>query len=191
MGALFLSPLYILLNSYLFLRILAWFSTLHSFLGSPWFAVPFLLCHLFTALTPLAALFCRGKWKALTRRISNYWLGMLMYLLIFLLIADLGRILFCLFSHRSVFTPFGTFAYRIIGAVILAASAALSLYGIRHAAQIRITHYDVVIHKSCAKGPLTIALAADLHLGYSVGLKHLKNICAAIEQIQPDLIVYA
>lgn len=51
MGAVLLSPLYILLNLYLISRMLLWFSTLHSFLGTPWFIAPFLSCYVLIALT--------------------------------------------------------------------------------------------------------------------------------------------
>ena len=51
MGAVLLSPLYILLNLYLISRMLLWFSTLHSFLGTPWFIAPFLFCYVLIALS--------------------------------------------------------------------------------------------------------------------------------------------
>lgn len=92
MGAVLLSPLYILLNLYLISRMLLWFSTLHSFLGTPWFIAPFLSGYVLIALSPLMAAFSHGKWKQVSRIISNYWLGTLMYMLIFLLLFDLGRI---------------------------------------------------------------------------------------------------
>ena len=88
MGAVLLSPLYILLNLYLISRMLLWFSTLHSFLGTPWFIAPFLFCYVLIALSPLMAAFSHGKGKQVSRIISNYWLGTLMYMLIFLLLFD-------------------------------------------------------------------------------------------------------
>ena len=105
MGAVLLSPLYILLNLYLISRMLLWFSTLHSFLGTPWFIAPFLFCYVLIALSPLMAAFSHGKWKQVSRIISNYWLGTLMYMLIFLLLFDLGRILLRLSRKRSLFDP--------------------------------------------------------------------------------------
>lgn len=61
MGAVLLSPLYILLDLYLISRMLLWFSTLHSFLGTPWFiaAISLLLCA--HCLNPLMAAFSHGK----------------------------------------------------------------------------------------------------------------------------------
>ena len=115
MGAVLLSPLYILLNLYLISRMLLWFSTLHSFLGTPWFIAPFLSCYVLIALSPLMAAFSHGKWKQVSRIISNYWLGTLMYMLIFLLLFDLGRILLRLSRKRSLFDPIDIDSYRISG----------------------------------------------------------------------------
>lgn len=64
MGAVLLSPLYILLNLYLISRMLLWFSTLHSFLGTPWFIAPFLSCYVLIALSPLMAAFSHGQMEA-------------------------------------------------------------------------------------------------------------------------------
>ena len=137
MGAVLLSPLYILLNLYLISRMLLWFSTLHSFLGTPWFIAPFLFCYVLIALSPLMAAFSHGKWKQVSRIISNYWLGTLMYMLIFLLLFDLGRILLRLSRKRSLFDPIDIDSYRISGGIIFFGVILLSVYGIVHAGKIR------------------------------------------------------
>ena len=147
MGAVLLSPLYILLNLYLISRMLLWFSTLHSFLGTPWFIAPFLSCYVLIALSPLMAAFSHGKWKQVSRIISNYWLGTLMYMLIFLLLFDLGRILLRLSRKRSLFDPIDIDSYRISGGIIFFGVILLSVYGIVHAGKIRKKHYDVNICK--------------------------------------------
>lgn len=146
MGAVLLSPLYILLNLYLISRMLLWFSTLHSFLGTPWFIAPsLLLCA--HCLKPAVAAFSHGKWKQVSRIISNYWLGTLMYMLIFLLLFDLGRILLRLSRKRSLFDPIDIDSYRISGGIIFFGVILLSVYGIVHAGKIRKKHYDVNICK--------------------------------------------
>ena len=209
MGAVLLSPLYILLDLYLISRMLLWFSTLHSCLGTPWFIAPFLSCYVLIALSPLMAAFSHGKWKQVSRIISNYWLGTLMYMLIFLLLFDLGRILLRLSRKRSLFDPIDIDSYRISGGIIFFGVILLSVYGIVHAGKIRKKHYDVNICKrlsasfthtpdcqtKCppeASAPaLRIALIADLHLGGSVGLPHARKMKKIIDRMQPDLIIYA
>ncbi len=220
MGAVLLSPFYILLNFYLISRMLLWFRTLHSFLGTPWFVAPFLLCYILLALSPLAAAFGRGKFKAFTRTVNNFWLGILMYLLIFLLMMDLGRILACFVQRRSLFSPIHEDFYRITGGIVFASVILISTYGILHATHIKKTRYEVALAKPCpssgnpagaaavsrasapsgAKIPdmpackiqsLRIALVADLHLGGSIGLAHMRRMKQIINGMNPDLIVFA
>lgn len=204
MGAVLLSPLYLLLNIYLISRMLLWFGTLHSFLGTLWFIVPFLILYVLVALSPLAAAFGHGNFKRVSRVISNYWMGTLMYMLIFLLLFDLVRILLRLFKRRSLFDPIDIDTYRISGGVIFFGVILLSVYGIVHAGKIRKKHYDVTLRRQAKKTPaitgasseresrtLRIALVADLHLGGSVGLPHARKMKKIIDGMHPDLIVYA
>lgn len=191
MGAVLLSPFYILLNIYLVIRILRWFSVLHPFFDAFWFTVLFSVCYACAALTPLTAAFGHGKFKIWTKRISNYFLGILMYLLITVLLVDLGRIIIRLLQHRSLLQPLGPFQYRIAIGAAIAAAAFLSGYGIRHARRIKITRYEITIPKSCPIPGLKIALAADLHLGYNTTLLHVQKIRNTISTIHPDLVVYA
>ena len=191
MGAVLLSPLYLLLNIYLISRMLLWFRTLHSFLGSLWFVIPFIICYILLALTPLAAAFAPGKIRGKMRILSNYWLGTLMYLLIFLLLADLLRIFYCLATHQALFSAIDANSLRITGGIIFAAVLLVSVYGICHASHIKKTSYEVSIAKSAPSSKLKIALVADLHLGGSIGLKQMQRMKDVIDTIRPDLVVFA
>lgn len=191
MGAVLLSPLYLLLNIYLISRMLLWFRTLHSFLGSLWFVIPFIICYILLALTPLAAAFAPGKIRGKMRILSNYWLGTLMYLLIFLLLADLLRIFYCLATHQALFSAIDANSLRITGGIIFAAVLLVSVYGICHASHIKKTSYEVSIAKSAPISKLKIALVADLHLGGSIGLKQMQRMKDVIDTIRPDLVVFA
>lgn len=191
MGAVLLSPLYLLLNVYLISRMLLWFRTLHSFLGSPWFVIPFITCYILLALSPLAAAFAPGKMRGKMRILNNYWLGTLMYLLIFLLLADLVRIFYCLATHQSLFSAIDANSLRITGGIIFSAVLLISIYGISHAAHIKKTSYEVSVQKNASIPELKIALVADLHLGGSIGLKQMQRMKDVIDTIQPDLVVFA
>lgn len=191
MGAILLSPLYFLLNLYLLNRILLWLTTIHPMLGHLWFVIPFIICYALLTLSPLAAAFGRRNFKALTRTISNYWLGLLMYLLIFLILFDLGRMLLCLLNRRSPFSPINPDSYRTSGIIILLGTLLLFVYGSLHAARIKKKQYTVVVNKTCEQPSLHIALLADLHLGGSVGIPHAQQIKQIIDKMHPDLIVFA
>ena len=170
---------------------LLWFRTLHSFLGSLWFVIPFIICYILLALTPLAATFAPGKIRGKMRILSNYWLGTLMYLLIFLLLADLLRIFYCLATHQALFSAIDANSLRITGGIIFAAVLLVSVYGICHASHIKKTSYEVSIAKSAPISKLKIALVADLHLGGSIGLKQMQRMKDVIDTIRPDLVVFA
>ncbi|MCD8348029.1 MAG: metallophosphoesterase [Lachnospiraceae bacterium] len=232
MGAVLLSPLYLLLHLYLAIRILSWFSAIGGPMGSIWISILFLIPFVLVTVSPLLGAFTHGRFKRAMKQLSNYWLGILLYLALFLLLSDFIRILFCLASHR----PFCLFAWSresadtlgtfsrtaaiTVGAVIFAATAFLSVYGILHARQVKKVTYSVKVSKNCAffvsktettetisaqksgadtvsvckalgNTKLKIALVADLHLGYSVGLPQIKKIAAIIREMEPDFIVFA
>ncbi|MDO4296984.1 MAG: metallophosphoesterase [Lachnospiraceae bacterium] len=191
MIAIFLSPLYLLLNLYLVRRLLEWFATLHGFLGRRCFVIPFTACYVLVCLTPLSAAFLRGRIQVFTKRISNYWFGTLMYLLILMLVTELIRILFLLFHHQKILTPVSAPALRIGGAVILVLTVLISIYGICHANHIKRTSYKVSVSKESSLPGLKIALVADLHLGYSVNDRQISQMVRMINSMQPDLIVLA
>lgn len=191
MGAVLLSPIYILLNIYLVWRLHLWLCALSGLFGSLWVLVPGIICYFLLALSPLPAAFACGRLKLWSKRISNYWLGALMYLLIFLLLTDLILILAALIRRQSILTAIlSRYDWRR-GILILSATTVLCIYGIFHATRIKISHYEAVIHKKSPLPGLRIALVADLHIGYSVRLRHIHRICNSIRQINPDLIVFA
>ncbi|MCD8398685.1 MAG: metallophosphoesterase [Lachnospiraceae bacterium] len=171
--------------------------------------------------------FTHGRLKRVTKQISNHWLGILLYLSLFLLLSDLIRSILFLATGRPLFSfswnskpiDAASRAATVIGdALVFAATALLSVYGIFHARQVKNVTYPVTIHKNCgftgatgrksrtestrksrpdtaAKSHdgihLKIALVADLHLGYSVILSQIRKIADIIREMEPDLIILA
>ncbi|HIR28346.1 MAG TPA: metallophosphoesterase [Candidatus Choladousia intestinigallinarum] len=191
MAAVILSPFYLLLNYYLLRRMLLWFSTLNGFMGRIWFAAPFTFLFILLVLSPLAAAFTKGRAKAFTQRICNYWLGILMYLLIFLLLADLTALVFRLIRHQPVFSNPSREMVRIGGGVVFFAVLSFSGYGIFHARHLKTVRYQVSLAKSASLPSLKIALAADFHLGYNTGKYQIQRIVRRINRMHPDLILFA
>ncbi len=191
MAALLLSPFYLLLNYYLLRRMLLWFSTLNSFLGRIWFVCPFLLLYLFLALSPLAAAFTKGRPKGVFQRICNYWLGILLYFLLFLFAADLIGLFYRLSRGLPVFSRLPEPALRIGGGVVFLAVLLVSFYGIYHARHLKVCRYQVKLSKKCSLPALRIALAADFHLGYNTGKKQIRRLVRKINSMHPDLVLFA
>lgn len=191
MIAVFLSPLYLILNGYLVFRMLRWFASLYGVLGKPCFVIPFFIFYLLLCLSPLAAVLLRGFPRSVARRISNCWLGILMYLLILLLAADLSWIIYRLLSHQNpLCLPDSSFT-RIAGSIVFAGVLGISAYGLRHASHLKHTRYQVSIKKPSALSQLRIALAADLHLGTNTDIRMIHQTVDMINSIQPDLIIFA
>lgn len=94
MLAFLLAPFYLLFNLYLFRRIMGWVRA-----WFPWFrkrkhwAVPAALYAFFALSFVLAFPLPAGRLKRALMLIGNYWLGVLLYLLLAVLLADGLRLL--------------------------------------------------------------------------------------------------
>ena len=94
MIAIYLAPLYLLLNVYFLFRILKWLETCHVYFKKKWIKAGFVIIYVFLAFSILIAfLFPQGTIRRAMKLISNYWLGVLMYLALTILIADLIRLI--------------------------------------------------------------------------------------------------
>ena len=97
------------------------------------FKVPFAVVYLFMALSPVIAfLLPKSAVAIVIRRISTYWIGIMLYSLLYVVLFDLLRLIAkhtklkntLLFSRGSVIS---------IGSVVVACAVATCLYGIFNA----------------------------------------------------------
>lgn len=189
-----LIPLYLLINFYIVWRSLRWLRTCHSFFGKKWFITGFVIVYVLLATSLVTSLIVpAGAVQRSIKVISNYWLGTLLYILLFMLLADLIRLILLPFRRRL---PDGFFHSRKVhaaaGAAVFCLVALFSVYGIFHAHDTKVTSYSVTVDKSCAgRDSLKIALIADTHLGYNVGVPELQKAADLINEMQPDVIVLA
>lgn len=194
MIAIFLSPIYILLNVYLLLRIMRWLSACHRICEHPAVKIIFTIIYAFFATSVLTGfLLPEGSLRHALKAIGNYWLGVLLYLSLTILIADLIRIIL---NHNRKFRENPTFHTRTffaaMGTICAVIIIGLSTWGLINARIIRTTPYEVTIHKSVADmDSLNIVLVADLHMGYNIGNRHIANMVKIINAQNPDLVVIA
>ena len=171
MLAFLLAPFYLLFNLYLFRRIMGWVRA-----WFPWFrkrkhwAVPAALYAFFALSFVLAFPLPAGRLKRALMLIGNYWLGVLLYLLLAVLLADGLRLLLVhglkLRSLRSARM------HRIAGCLCAAAILVTSVGGVINARVVRVTPYEVTLNKSAGSmESMKVVLLADLHLGYNVALR--------------------
>ena len=191
MLAFLLAPFYLLFNLYLFRRIMGWVRA-----WFPWFrkrkhwAVPAALYAFFALSFVLAFPLPAGRLKRALMLIGNYWLGVLLYLLLAVLLADGLRLLLVhglkLRSLRSARM------HRIAGCLCAAAILVTSVGGVINARIVRVTPYEITVNKSAGSmESMKVVLLADLHLGYNVGLAQMERMVARVNELDADVVVIA
>lgn len=194
MFTLFLMPIYALLLIYIIKRALKWIGTCISPLKAKWFTIIFSIIISFFAVSPLIAFFMPnvGSITRIVRRISTYWLGVLLYTVIFLGFSDIVILILKRSKFISKKLAVSKRAFIVLGICITLAISGMSLYGRINASIIKSKSYDVTIDKECkAQNELTIALVADMHLGYSIGLEMMQDMVNKINDMNADVVVIA
>lgn len=152
-----------------------------------------ILVHLVAALPgPVAFFMENGNLQAALQKFHNCWLGIIIYYVMFAVLVELGRLV--LKKIRKF--PEDTICLRKWAAAVGIGFAVLvicvSSYGIIHAKKIYVNRYQINIDKEIqGRKQLKVALVADLHLGYSVGLDRIQDMVTKINECNPDLIIIA
>lgn len=192
MAAIYLSPIYILLNLYILRWAYLWMGSCHSILQTMAFRIIFALIYILLS-TSLLTGFLIKKPRFLHRLLKitgNYFLGIFLYTLIVILAADFGRLLFKYVFHVSWIHS--KTAFTIIGGICVLLIFLLSVRGIFHSKYIRVTSYNVDINKTVPdRDSLKIVLLADTHFGYNAGVLRAKELVRKINKQQPDLVCIA
>lgn len=189
---LFLLPFYLGVSSYMMFRFFYWMKHCNHRFNWLRFKVPFAVVYLFMALSPVIAfLLPKSAVAIVIRRISTYWIGIMLYSLLYVVLFDLLRLIAkhtklkntLLFSRGSVIS---------IGSVVVACAVATCLYGIFNARNIKLNEYSVTVNKSCGSDKhLKAVLVADLHMGYAIGVDHITNMVEKINQQDADIVIIA
>ena len=122
--------------------------------------------------------------------IGNYFLGIFLYTLVIILLADFGRILLKYVFHASWIHS--RTAFTVAGAICALLILLLSACGIFHAKYIKTTSYDVIINKTIPeRTSMKVVLLADTHIGYNAGVLHARELVRKINKQKPDLVCIA
>lgn len=210
MLAVYLSPLYILVNAYIFWRLIQWltaccggFKRLPARIGAG-------IVYLFFATSLLVGfLLPAGGAQRFFKSVGNYWLGVLLYTVLVLAAVELIRLFAWLAgrrrrrgkqpaeenmegkAHASALAP--DRGRRVAaGRAALLLIAALSVWGAVNARIIHTTDYQVSVDKRAGElEELKVVLTADLHLGYNIGCRQMEDMVEKINRENPDLVVIA
>ena len=202
MIAIYLSPIYLLLNLYILRWAYLWMGTCHSILRTLGFRLIFAVIYVLLSTSLLTGFLIKNP-KSLHRMLKitgNYFLGIFLYTLVIILLADfgridhardhLGRILLKYVFHASWIHS--RTAFTVAGAICALLILLLSACGIFHAKYIKTTSYDVIINKTIPeRTSMKVVLLADTHFGYNVGVLHARELVRKINKQKPDLVCIA
>ena len=189
MIAVFLAPVYILVNIYVVRWILRWAGTCFSIFQSRSFCIIFSGLYLLWASSLLTGFLIRKPLflHRLLKRAGDQFLGFFIYISICILTLDFFRLLM-----RNIFHAEWTrksYVFICTGSICGLLIFLLVAYGILHTASVRVKPYDITIEKSTEENSsLKLVLLADLHLGCSAGVRHTEKIVDRINRENPDIV---
>lgn len=123
--------------------------------------------------------------KHILELFSGYTMGLVLYLLLFTLLADfifcVPRLLKFSFIKHRLFEGFVTFG-------ILLLTVSVYFYGLINAQQIKNVYYDVKIEGKTDVSDINLLLITDLHLGAVGSEERLSEIVDEINALSPDVV---
>ena len=183
---------YILLNTYIVFRTLKWFGNCHEVFDSKRFKIPYIFVMSLLASLVIVAFYLQGSsefhWLL---KFTSQWFGILFYIVFYVAIADLVGLILKIFKRiPQDHLRRSRFIFRS-GLVIIILIIVTSIYGFVHVRNMKTTNYEVSINKEVAElGSMRIALVADQHLGYTIGVKDMDKMVLKINEANPDLVCF-
>lgn len=127
--------------------------------------------------------------KRIFSEIGAYWLGISLYLILFLVVIDLIRFIYAKIKKEKYNDKK---ARTLCCMLIIACTTIVSIYGIVNAKIVRTTTYDITIHKDGGDfDDLTVALFGDPQFGYNIGAEHLSQAVDIINKNDVDVVLVA
>ena len=192
MVALFLAPVYILINLYVVRWMIRWMSACHKLFRTMAFRASFVGIYIILATALLTGFLVKKPlWlHRLLKHIGHYFLGTFLYILLVIVIVDLGRLVLKYIFHAPFIGYRCTFV--VTGFLCTTLIIGLSVYGILHVTHIKTTPYEVKVEKTVdGMDSLKVVLLADTHFGYSIGTAQAKRIVNKINAQNPDVVCIA
>ena len=126
--------------------------------------------------------------RRILSNIGNYWMGFNLHFVLAMGVCFLIRLKEKLVKKDKYNLRL---AQKITNVAVVSFTILMSVYGIVNAQNLKVTTYDVTVDKSSKQDELNVVLIADLHLGYSVGVKQMERMVNKINELQPDVVVVA
>ena len=126
--------------------------------------------------------------RRILSNIGNYWMGFNLHFVLAMGVCFLIRLIVKLVKKDKYNLRL---AQKITNVAVVSFTILMSVYGIVNAQNLKVTTYDVTVDKSSKQDELNVVLIADLHLGYSVGVRQMERMVNRINELQPDVVVVA
>ena len=126
--------------------------------------------------------------RRILSNIGNYWMGFNLHFVLAMGVCFLIRLIVKLVKKDKYNLRL---AQKITNVAVVSFTILMSVYGTVNAQNLKVTTYDVTVDKSSKQDELNVVLIADLHLGYSVGVKQMERMVNKINELQPDVVVVA
>ncbi len=193
MIAILLSPFYIVINFYIARWLLRWMQACSKHFKKKKIRILIICIYTFFASALLVGfLLPPGPIERLLKSIGNYWLGVLLYVILTVLIADGIRQVIRKSKNIKEEYILSKRVFVIVGTVCIVIISTISIWGAINARIIRTTEYEVTINKKVKNmKKLKIALVADLHMGYNIGVPQITKMVKKINEQNPDVVVIA
>ena len=192
MIAIFLIPLYLFFNWYIYKWLVNWMGSCSKYFKSKQSRfITNLIYGFFASSLLIAFILPNIKLKRYLNLIGNYWLGVLLYVIMTVVVFDvIARILYKLKKIKK--DKFSNRRFVIAGAVCIVIIAMISILGVINARIIRTTRYEVNIDKKVPNiNSLNVVMVADLHMGYNIGYKQMSKMVNLINKENADLVIIA
>lgn len=123
---------------------------------------------------------------------GSWWLGAMLYLTLFFLLADLLRGLNSLFHVTDIFKfSWNSDKGRIALIVVYALTAIVLAFGYYNAKIPVVRNLEINVDKHLSGGPQRLVLVSDLHLGMMISNGRLETLVNAVNSLQPDVVIMA
>ena len=123
---------------------------------------------------------------------GSWWLGAMLYLTLFILLADLLRGLNSLFHVTDIFRfSWNSDKGRIALIVVYALTAIVLAFGYYNAKIPVVRNLEINVDKHLSGGPQRLVLVSDLHLGMMISNGRLETLVNAVNSLQPDVVLMA
>ena len=183
---------FILINIYIIVRTLRWFKNCHGAFELKRFKIPYVTTMgVLVSLVIVAFYLQENGAHHWLLKFSNQWFGVLFYIIFYVALADLGWLILKIFKKEPKGFLIRSRFILVGGLVVIGLITITSVYGFLHVRNMKTTEYEVTIDKKVEGiDKLRIAMVADQHLGYTIGVKDMQKMVEKINAAKPDIVCF-